>query len=395
MTRRILINENIELREIIREENGARIRYFGIFSTDKNEFLQQGGKPIIIDETLGYDALVLPANHKLSKLDLTLKTADGQPSGARANIIHMLLVENHGAPVEVMSPNVAVSGRATIRATPYDAAGIHTGALFLSRDVKPQGADAHRLIFPIVTSSYAIQDSPGGFEAPRFRYGEDQSLTPLADGRVDFIHPQTGHPVLTIDGGENKRAEHAIEKEALAQTRHFLGPRGRFSMRREEKKGPAEQTVIGMYPTMSGRVYTLLKSTGKTIIDAAAMDEDSPETRSKKVAALNEAGVPEWARPSLPARIQPPPINPYVEQNLSAVKEESAQDDAKRKALLEQRNEQPIIVPDGRKAQLMEKALDEALAWAKGTGIILAPEASPADSAMPAPPMRRGTTPSR
>src|SRR5262245_44822737 len=147
MTRRVQINEQVELRELT-QGSGA----FAVFSTDKNEFLKIDGREITLDKESPL-VLVLPDTHTLKTVDLTLKAADRTPTKNDA----WLVVENHRKEsVDIIGNNIAVMGNATMQATPYELAGIDT-ALFQDKKID---------IVENATHNATLNDDSGLHNAP-------------------------------------------------------------------------------------------------------------------------------------------------------------------------------------------------------------------------------------
>jgi hypothetical protein len=201
MVRRVQINENVELHELLHEDNGQPLAAgkFALYSVDKKEFLKINGKPIELsaDNPL---TLVLPANNSLTTLDLTPKHLDGKP----ANTNLLVAVENHGKTIELTGDNLAVMGNATISVTKQELAALDAAKL---KDGKVD-------VLETGTQNGMLNDAEGLNPAPGLmgnvlRYN-GKSVAALEfgfGGRVDFLDkndPNASKALLMLNSGDDQ-----------------------------------------------------------------------------------------------------------------------------------------------------------------------------------------------
>jgi len=226
------MNENIAIRELA---PGS----FAVFSTDKNEFLKIDGKEITLDKDTPL-VLVLPDNHTLKTLDLTLKTADGTPATNDAWIV----VENHRKEsVEIIGNNIAVMGNATMQVTQYELAGIDT-APFKDKKID---------IVENATHNATLNDDSGLHNAP---------------GLVGNVLHYNGKNIAVLEGGFGGRID-------LTDKNHPGAPEALLMLNNMDDHGRTR-----------GRIMQMQNNVMKSFADASKIDDPA-----KRKEAFVELGL--------------------------------------------------------------------------------------------------------
>lgn len=194
---RVQINENVQLREL---EPGGKL---AVFSTDKNEFLKVGGKEITLEpnqenHTL---ALVLPAHHKLTHLDLLPRDAKGELLANHDT--PWVNVENHGIDennkrIDLSGNKIAVMGNASWVVTQFEIGGIDVST------VRNNVVD-----IKVGASTNVLPQEETGYPGAQFNFA-GKSVVAIGDGfgsNIRFIakdsNPKEPTTLLELDSNDD------------------------------------------------------------------------------------------------------------------------------------------------------------------------------------------------
>ncbi len=187
--RRIELSEAVTIKPLLVEKDGKFTPVPGKFAYYRPDGspLRQDGKTL---EVQAEDVLVVPANSRISTLDLHFKNTDGKnlpPSIPMPSVT----VENHGKPLTISGSSgklILAGGDFKVESTQ---AGLANLKLSQGRvDAEPRLVEIKSKIDPKENAGYSIGGSAG-------------NITVMKGTRVDVVDRNTnGRPLLTVDADE-------------------------------------------------------------------------------------------------------------------------------------------------------------------------------------------------